>query len=380
MRLNLNISKRELTIVCGSTLAAVALFFATCVLRPIDTSTPADARHGWSSAAAASEETQAIVGAMPAFAITDDNGVAIVQANERANVRLWHAVLEARGGHLPNVPQQVGDCVSWGAKHAIEYLQYMEMKTGPPGSEFHEVFAPYIYGVSRVLIGQGRLRGEGSCGAWAAKGVTQFGVLRADFENVPAYSGHIARQWGKDGPPQQFIAEAKKFLVQMTSPVADASSIRDAIVNGYPCTIASNIGFDKIVKRDGRLVGVRSGSWSHQMAVIGYDGSGETPYWYILNSWGPDAHGKPLGDEPPGGFWIGERDMTAIAAQGDSFAYSSFAGFKARDFHFDLFSRKENHENHPADPRAVAVRDSQRPRAGLRPARRAGNASLTLGL
>lgn len=347
MKLEINLSKRELTIISVTfvTLASLSVM-ASLLIRDPDITADA-AKHGWSADAA--EEAAPIVAAMPAFEITGDNGEVIVQANEKANVRLWDAVLAVNGGkHLQNVAQSIGDCVSRASMNASEYLICIEMTTGPPDSdEFHRIFSPYIYGISRVQIGNGKIRGDGSCGAWAAKGVIEYGVLRVDYEGVPPYSAAIARDWGKNGPPQKFIEEARRFPIKQTSPVRSSDAIRDAICNGYPVTVASNVGFEKIITKDGRLVGVRQGSWSHALTVTAFDGqTGTEPYWYILNSWGEMTHGTPLQGEPPGGFWIREKDMQAIAVQGDSFAYSGFEGFKGRSLNFHLFGQKKKEFDH----------------------------------
>lgn len=361
MKFELNLSKKELTIISLAFITLASIFvMGSLLIRNPDTTADAD-KHGWSADAA--EEAAPIVAAMPAFGITGENGEVIVQSNEKANARLWDAVLAVNDGkHLPNVAQLIGDCVSRASMNASEYLICIEMKTGPPGqSEFHRIFSPYPYGVSRFLIGKGKLRGDGSCGAWAAKGVVEYGLLRADAEGVPPYSASVARDWGRNGPPQRFVEEGRHFPIKQASPVRTADEIRDAICNGYPVTIASNVGFEQIVTKDDRLVGARKGTWNHAMTVCGYDGqTGAEPYWYILNSWGELAHGKPLQGEPPGGFWIRERDMQAIAVQGDSFAYSGFEGFKGRSLNFHLFGEKKKEPDHA---KRISV-DTAKPRNG----------------
>jgi hypothetical protein len=283
------------------------------------------------------EEAAPIVAEMPQFLIV---GADPSQDNSRANVRLWDAAKRVTGGqHLPNYPQQVGDCVSFGAKNAIEYLQCVNLADGidfalggpiargPP--EFRPVYPPYIYGTSRVQIGGGRLRGDGSVGAWAAAAVQQYGVLRSDAPGVPSYSGSVARDWGKSGPPRTLIDEAKRYPVKTVAPVRTPDETRDAIVNGYPVTIASSWGTRNYDIRDGRRVARGDGSWAHQMCLIGYDGTASQPYWYCLNSWGPNAHPAPLQGEPPGGFWLNEASLKKILAARDSFAFSGFDGFPA---------------------------------------------------
>lgn len=301
--------------------------------------TPEEVRNGWSAEAVESEEVKEFVGSLPDFLIVGDD-----KDHTRDNVRLWDAVIAVRGTHFENTPQQIGDCVSWGMKHAIEYLQCVEMKTGPP-REFHHVFSPFIYGVSRHQIGQDRYaRTDGSCMAWAVRAVQEYGVLRADEAGVPPYSGAIARAWGsRTGPPPQFLAKARQFLVKTVSQVRTADAIRDSICNRYPVPFgAGNIGFNVVREKYGRLVASNSGVWAHAQCVIGYDGSAPEPLFCILNSWGPFAAGKsPIDGSPPGSYWITKRDMDFIARQGDAFAISNFDGFKARNIDFKLIQKPQ---------------------------------------
>jgi hypothetical protein len=168
--------------------------------------------------------------------------------------------------------------------------------------------------------------------------VQTYGVLDAQYEGVPEYSGRVAKTWGRRGPPEEFIEHAKQFCVKTVAPVRSAAEVRDAVCNGYPVTIASNWG-GRMQPRvvDGRLVNERSGTWNHQMCIIGYDGeTGSEPYYYVLNSWGAAAHGTPPDDAPPGGFWIRTKDVEYIVKQGDSFAFSDFDGFPAQELDFRI--------------------------------------------
>ena len=302
--------------------------------------TPEERRYGWSAEMAATHAH--LAAEMPKFAIVGADGEAVAQDNVKKNVRLWHSSLKVlKGKHLQNIPQEVGDCVSWGASNAVNYLQLVDIAAGKD-AEFHRIFPPYIYGTSRVNIGGNQIRGDGSCGVWAARAVQLYGVLASDTSGVPGYSGSVAREWGSKGVPRKWLDEGRKTLVRQVSPVGGIDDARNAICNGYPVTVASDVGYNKIVKQDGRLVGVRSGRWAHQMCFIGYDGSGPRRYFYLLNSWGPDAHGKPLGDEPPGGFWVSEEDAEVMVSQGDSFAFAGFDGFVAREFEgLDIFGAKQ---------------------------------------
>ncbi|WP_146370008.1 hypothetical protein [Symmachiella macrocystis] len=316
----------------GISVAGLTISITTSV--DVDVSiTPKSVRQGWAGPAAV-RAARPLVAGMPTFRI-----VGAAQDNQRANVRLWDYVKAINDGqHLPNTAQQVGDCVSWGAKNAVDYLQCVQIARGPPVSDFHPSFAPYFYGISRVLIGNGRISGDGSVGAWAAEGARRFGVLPADHPGVPEYDGRVARRWGRSGPPEEFVQFAQQFPVRTVAPVRSAADVRDAVCNGYPVTIASDWGGRMQPREvDGRLVNEHRGTWNHQMCIIGYDGlTGSEPYYYVLNSWGAAAHGTPPDDAPPGGFWIREKDVEYIVAQGDSFAFSAFAGFPSQELDFRI--------------------------------------------
>ncbi len=294
--------------------------------------TPEPARFGWAGPHVV-REAAPIIAAMPPFAIDG-----VQRDNARANVRLWQFARAVRGGSdLPTFRQEIGDCVSMGAANAVNYLACTQIARDRQNSEFHPAFQPYIYGVSRHQVGHDRLgHTEGSVGAWAAEAVRQFGVLAADAPGVPGYSGAVASQWGAAGPPEPFVEQARQFRVVTVAPVKSADDVRDAVCNGYPVTIASNWGgLMRPPVVDGRLVNRRAERWNHQMCVIGYDGqTGREPYWYVLNSWGPGAHGAPPDDAVPGGFWLRRGDIDDIVRQGDSFAYSGFEGFPARELDF----------------------------------------------
>lgn len=362
--MEIRFDKRELTILSATFIITSGIFASSWVMTRNPDITPDSARHGWS--ADAFEEAAPLIAQMPGFEITDENGIRIVQDNRNANIRLWEAVLAVNGEHLPNVPQQVGDCVSHAYCHAGEFLICIEMTTGPPGKEFHRLFPPYVYGTSRHQIGRDRIRGDGSCMAWAVKAGQEYGVLRADADGVPPYSGSIARKWGHEGPPQSLIESSKMYTIGMASPVHTAVEVRDAICNGYPVPFgAGGIGFDRVIVKYGRLVAdPPSGQWSHAQCVVGFDGSGSEPLYCILNSWGPLAGGRaPMDGSPPGSYWITEKSMEKIARQGDTYAISGFAGFKSRSLDFKIFGSKskerndeKNHHRHAGGTRDAGTR------------------------
>ena len=256
------------------------------------------------------------------------------------NVRLWDAAIKSYGQHFENIPQQIGDCVSWGAanairyRHAVQVAQGHQPMRGPP-------FPPYLYGIARVTYGNRSIpcRSDGAIGAYAAEGFAKFGFITADEAGTP-YGGKLAKQWGCDGPPSNLLTIGQKRAGGDVAPVKSGLEMRDAICNGYPVTVASMFGTRTIRERDGRQVATRNDRWAHQMCAIGYDGSlaAGREYVYLINSWGADAHPQPMQNEPPGGFWITLQDADWIARTGDCWAFSDVPGFAADELDFSILN------------------------------------------
>ncbi len=180
---------------------------------------------------------------------------------------LYRFVRKAIGSDTKNYPQQIGDCVSFGAKNAVEYLICTEKAVNGIREDFHPIFPPYIYGTSRVQVGGGRLGNEdGSLGSWAAQSVMKYGILAADDSGVPAYSGQVAKTWGRSpGPAQNFLDIASKRPVKSAAQIKSWEELVAAIVNGYPCTVASNQGF--AMEADSSGFHQAKGQWGHQLCA-----------------------------------------------------------------------------------------------------------------
>lgn len=320
---------------------------------------------GWAGEEAARDAFANLKDKFVPFVIWDTQHNAEAVSQDKRSV-LWDASLKILGGHIPNVPQQIGDCVSFGAANAVMYLQCVQALKDP--IKYRPVFQPFIYGTSRVIVGRNRLgcNSDGSVGAWAAAAVQEHGILFSDVSNVPAYSGRVARDWGcKRASFERFMSEAKEHPVKSVARVTTWKEVRDALVNGYPVTVASDQGFEMRGRvREGKLFGVPRGNWAHQMCFIGYDPSPK-PCFYVLNSWGPNAHGTNPDDAPPGGFWVDAAIVDRMVKQGDSFAFSAFVGFPEQwDWDIDILLEKgAKHGRHPAirgnnrEPERLGSRD-----------------------
>lgn len=300
--------------------------------------TPPAIRNGWNPSAVEPED----VARFQTFAMADP-----AYDSEGAQVKLWEFAKQINDGeHFPTFRQETGDCVGMGAANAGIYLQAVQIALNGAPFEFKPLFQPWIYGVSRTApdLGDGKLgRSAGSVGSWAAGAVQKYGVLAATTPGVPKYSGRVADDWGFKGPPEKFYDAASQFKIRTIAQVRSYEDVRDALANGYPVTVASNQGFAMEGKPyDGKLWGVPRGHWAHQMCFIAVDDLAKAPNGargavYCLNSWGAAAHGEPVDDAPPGGFWVDRRTVDRMVAQNDSWAFSNFDGFPLRDLDFRVF-------------------------------------------
>jgi hypothetical protein len=259
---------------------------------------------------------------------------------------LWDCAKAANGGKNFTVfYQQTGSCVGNGGGQAVWYLSAVEVVRLKDREQVLLPFYLLPYGRSRYYAGL-RGRGEGSFGSAFAEAMRKDGILAANQQGLPKYDDKSGITWGRsaeldwsDGAKidNKWLTESRKHLVKSTAQVKTAQQVRDALLNYYPCTIASDWGGQMTPSIQGDppiRLNKRADTWQHQMCVIGTINHPQFGWiYYILNSWGLNAHGAPPEKgygEPPGGFWVRESDMDYIARQGDSFAFSQFEGFPAQ--------------------------------------------------
>lgn len=283
------------------------------------------------------------------------------------DVLLYRAVRRAAGKPAPwypNVNQlSVGCCVGCGFKHGCDVVQATAILGGAP-FEWKPTAVEPIYAGSRVEVGGGRLRGDGSVGRWAKEWLQARGGLvpmeKLGRYDLTAFNPSRARQWGTTGVPDDLEPEARKHPVKGTALVTSAADVKRALLQGYPVAVCSNVGFDN---RDG-TVGTRDrdgfcaprGTWPHCMCLLGWRG-GARPGALCLNSWGDKAHAGPVwpDDMPPAAFWIDESVVERMVRQGDSFALADVQGFPARPVPLDWNVRlAPARRPRPADAFALA--------------------------
>lgn len=308
---------------------------------------------GWAGPKVAKETWEKVKDNFNPFKITKDTVKKKIRAKKSTSKkRLFYKFVRAfLNRDIENIPQEIGDCVSWGGRNVTEYLTCI-MGALNKNYVYRPVFAPYYYGVSRVFIGQkhGIDFGwdDGSIGSLLAEGVTEYGTLFSDEKDVPRYSGSIAKKWGyRPGPPKDFIAPAKKHLVKTTARITSWGELTEALDNGYPCTLASMLSFTMQPNSKGFHEQTNEG-WAHQMAIVGYDEEYKDPYVLIRNSWG-DSHGKLYDFETnealPIGYLRVRKSVIERALRDDDvecFSFSNFDAFYERKNEidkalFDLF-------------------------------------------
>jgi len=210
---------------------------------------------------------------------------------------------------FPIHQQDTGNCVAAALEMMGQQRSILETRLMKEEEKIRPWFTPWLYAISRNQIGGG-MSGAGSTGAWGARGVNQYGVLFADDEGVPAYSG-TSDSWGNkrnvNNPVyQKFFEVAQDNKIKIVR-IRDVEKMAECLDAGILLTIASGQGFN-VKKYKGFHTFQPSGSWSHQMHFTDIIRD-PFPAFYRGNQWGPNAHGQPLNGERPGGAWNQMEDV-----------------------------------------------------------------------
>jgi hypothetical protein len=165
-------------------------------------------------------------------------------------------------------------------------------------------------------------------------------VLRGRYGNIDLthYDPDLAAEWGhwRAGVPAEIEKIAQEHPVKTTAAVTTWDEYCDAIANGYPVAICSNVGFTNRTDAEGFLR--RRGVWYHCMLGWGVDSLSARQGGCIANSWGTNWVSGPqhkLGT-PPGCFWADADVIHTMVQQGDSYALSGFEGFPSQDLDYLL--------------------------------------------
>lgn len=253
-------------------------------------------------------------------------------ASEDCKMMLYEVVRKVLGEDTKNYPQLTGDCVSFGMKNALEYLQCTEILLNKKNHKFRPISSLYLYYLCRVVHGFSVCLIPGATGGAMAEGVLEDGSVFLDEPGVPSYSGFEATKWGCrlfSLSHRRFLEIGRKNLIGSAARVNNWEDLVAAICNGYPVTVASNQGFKYSVDGDG--FHRASGRWAHQMCIIGVGKYKDVDYCIILNSWG-DKFGRlkdfdnPSIELPIGCLRVRRDDMEkSMIENGECFAISAWA-------------------------------------------------------
>jgi hypothetical protein len=258
----------------------------------------------------------------------------------KGKIVLCHKAVTKVLGHFPIHMQTIGDCVSHGSGTAVDVVKCVRIinKNLPEAFKSETATEP-IYAASRIEIGRGRVgRGDGSVGAWAVKAMKKIGTVRRDRFKVGRnsvdlrrYSGNRAKQWGAPGAgvPDWLEPTAREHPIMTSSLIRSFEEAADALANGYPVIVCSDVGFGK--RRDSQGFAKPGPKWPHCMVFIASDYKSRRSGLLCMNSWGPNwIKGPKTYDQPDGSFWVDAKVCDKMFSQNDSWSVSGFVGYPSQ--------------------------------------------------
>lgn len=195
--------------------------------------------------------------------------------------------------------QRRGTCVGRGTYRAIQQSYLYSITSGTEyGLPVKLAYEP-IYIGSREVIGKGRLSGDGSVGAWAARWVSEYGVVaRAEYNGVNLSKDNESYSVKTKRIGSDIIAEGKLHTVAAHR-CRNVDDITDAIAAGYG-----------VARCHGTLYGNRnangearpSRSGAHCQAIVGvYTRPDGSTGLVEQQSWGSNTPGGPSTLKTKGG-------------------------------------------------------------------------------
>lgn len=270
-----------------------------------------------------------------------------LDGDDDRSVFFWDAEQKVLGRVLDSWDQgPYGECVSFMEARAAQDMLLLQIASGSreewPGAE---VATEPIYAGSRVEIGGGRIRGDGSVGAWAAQFVMTRGVaFRKKYLNgkydLSVYDGALGRRWGAPGKgvPDDLEEICREHPVKTVAMISNGAELWAAIGNNYPVAVCSNVGFEGRPPSDGIME--PRGEWAHAMlfrARFVHPTKGKCVV--IQNSWGKylgqsrlsvDTSDRGRVELPYGCFAIRLAVAERMVKQKDTHAISGVKGFPRR--------------------------------------------------
>jgi hypothetical protein len=247
---------------------------------------------------------------------------------------LWKYYEEINGAWVPHVQPGEGDCVGQATAGACDILAATDINMRFEPEKFvAKASVEACYGGSR-MIGGSLGWGDGSRGEWAAKYVSQHGVLHRlqyDSADLTGYDFQRSNRYGRYGVSDELLQIAEEHPISTYTAVRTWDDARSALYNGQPVILCSTYAFSSRRDADGfakQYTGRRRKTWYHCMLLGGYDEEYRRPGGLILNSWGADwISGPKRHEQPEGSFWAEPDEIERMLQDwGDCYALSSYLG------------------------------------------------------
>jgi hypothetical protein len=245
------------------------------------------------------------------------------------DVLLYRDVIRIRGKFKIR-GQKLGNCVSkaWaGASSLVDCFERHRLEL----PQLSDIAATPYYGFSRVEVGKRRIRGDGSCGVWAAEAAIKYGCLRqlkyGRYDLTTDDDDVLSAEWGNRGVPDEIEPQARELLIHDTALVTSFSDVVLAVQNRKPVVIACSTGFTNRRDKDGFVA--RGANWNHSWWIVGVTTNSRRPGALGVNSWNENwVTGPKRDDEPDGCFWIDADNVDrCVRPQPDSYAIAGIGGF-----------------------------------------------------
>lgn len=281
---------------------------------------------GWVENPEASDAVEAMMGVFGSAAdfLTDSGKGKIVCLHENFT-KIGHEFCYTNQG-------KVGSCVAASKAGQIDVLKATEIANGERELYVGQTSIEPIYYGARVVIGKGRLSGDGAVSAYAAQYVNQYGTLvKKKYGNIDLteYSADRCRKWGSNsGFPKTLEEISKDNIVLTIARVKSWEELRDSIANGFPVSVGSNLGFSSETDDEGFCKHVTT--WGHDMFYCAVDDDSKRKGALCVNSWGRQwlKIRKRKLNQPDGTFWVDAEKVDQHMKNGDAWSISGFQGFK----------------------------------------------------
>lgn len=260
-------------------------------------------------------------------------------------------VVSIFGKPFPGIHQLTGSCVGAGGGNVNFTLSAVEVIKNGDNENITFPMWLYTYGKSRQRGGL-RGRGEGSFGSAYAEAAKLDGYISSSMDGVPSYtykddgiiySSDDEMDWSNGAAiPNKFVNEGKKHIVRSTAQLSNSEEVKEAILNGYPITIANDyyVGSGS-VKGSGPnqvVVGKLDSYGPHQTSIQGYYNHPTLGDIFLyVNQWGRGIYPTDPAGGPVSSVWIMPKDVDYICKKGEIYAFSQYEGFPAQDINKDLF-------------------------------------------